>query len=53
LAEHFVEFDDPVVQVMLPMGVNLVVGLGDKRARAEASHATGARRYESITQEIS
>ena len=53
LAEHFVEFGDPVVQVMLPMGVNLVVGLGDKPQRARASHEAGARRYESITREIS
>ena len=52
LAEHFVEFDDPVVQVMLPMGVNLVVGLGDKPQRARASHQAAARRYESIAREI-
>jgi AcrR family transcriptional regulator len=52
LAEHFVEFADPVVQVMLPMGVNLLVGLGDKPQRARASHQAGARRYESIMREI-
>jgi AcrR family transcriptional regulator len=52
LAEHFVEFADPVVQVMLPMSVNLVVGLGDKPQRARASHQAGARRYESIMREI-
>ena len=52
LAEHFVEFDDPVVQVMLPMGVNLVVGLGDKPQRARASHQAAARRYESTAPEI-
>jgi len=49
LAEHFVEFDDPVAQVLQPMGVNLAVGLGDKRERAQASHEAGARLYESIT----
>jgi AcrR family transcriptional regulator len=49
LAEHFVEFDDPVGQVMLPMGVNLAVGLGDDRERAQASHEAGARLYDSIT----
>ncbi|MEV4239701.1 MULTISPECIES: WHG domain-containing protein [unclassified Nocardia] len=38
LAEHFADFSDPVVQVMLPMGVNLSVGLGDERERAHASH---------------
>src|SRR5213082_3136901 len=26
LAEHLVEFDDPVAQVLQPMGVNLAVG---------------------------
>lgn len=49
LAEHLVEFDDPVAQVLQPMGVNLAVGLGDKRERAQASHEAGARLYESIT----
>jgi hypothetical protein len=49
LAEHFVELDDPVTQVLQPMGVNLAVGLGDKRERAEASHEAGARLYDSIT----
>ncbi len=49
LAEHFVEFDDPVAQVLVPMGVNLAVGLGDKRERAEVSHEAAARLYDSIT----
>jgi AcrR family transcriptional regulator len=49
LAEHFVEFDDPVMQVLQPMGVNLAVGLGDTRERAQASHEAGARLYDSIT----
>lgn len=50
LAEHFVEFDDAVTQVLLPMGVNFSVGLGDERARAEASHEAGVRLYDSIFQ---
>ncbi|WP_369230586.1 TetR/AcrR family transcriptional regulator [Streptomyces sp. R21] len=50
LAEHFVEFDDAAVQVLLPLGVNFSVGLGDSRERAEASHQAGARLYESIVQ---
>ncbi|MDF3140609.1 MULTISPECIES: TetR/AcrR family transcriptional regulator [unclassified Streptomyces] len=50
LADHFGEFEDPVVQVMLPMGVNFSVGLGDERERAEASHEAGARLYDSIVQ---
>ncbi|MQB01728.1 MAG: hypothetical protein GEU78_15810 [Actinobacteria bacterium] len=51
LAEHFVEFDDPVAQVLVPMGVNLAVGMGDKRERAEASHEAAARLYDSITRD--
>src|SRR5213592_3443962 len=51
LAEHFVEFDDPVAQVLQPMGVNLAVGLGDERERAQASHEAGARSYDSITRQ--
>ncbi len=49
LAEALVECDDPARQVLLPMGVNLSVGLGDTRERAQASHETAARRYEAIT----
>jgi AcrR family transcriptional regulator len=48
LAEHFAEFDDPVAQVLVPMGVNLAVGLGDDRERAQASHEVGVRLYDSI-----
>lgn len=48
LAETFVDFDDPVRQVMLPMGVNLSVGFGDTRERAEASHKSAVRLYNSI-----
>ena len=51
LAEHFAEFDDPVAQVLQPMGVNLAVGLGDKRERAQASHEAGARLYDAITRQ--
>ena len=49
LADTFVEFSDPVRQVFLPMGVNLSVGLGDTRERAQASHEAAARLYDSIT----
>jgi AcrR family transcriptional regulator len=49
LAEHFVEFDDPVAQVLVPMGVNLAVGLGDERERAQASHEAAARLYDAVT----
>jgi AcrR family transcriptional regulator len=38
LGDHFAEFDDPVAQVMLPMGVTFCVGLGDEPERARASH---------------
>ncbi|TCJ23938.1 TetR/AcrR family transcriptional regulator [Nocardioides jejuensis] len=38
LANHFAEFDDPVRQVLVPMGVTFCVGLGADRASALASH---------------
>lgn len=38
LADHFVDFDDPVTQVLVPMGVTFTVGLGDDPERALASH---------------
>lgn len=50
LAEHFSEFDDAVMRVLLPMGVNFAVGLGDDRERAVASHEAGARLHDSIVQ---
>jgi AcrR family transcriptional regulator len=49
LADTFVGFGDPVRQVLLPLGVNLSVGLGDTRERALASHEAAARVYDSIT----
>jgi AcrR family transcriptional regulator len=48
LAEHFAEFDDPVQQVLLPMGVTFAVGLGDTRERAQASHEAAVRLCGSI-----
>ncbi|WP_406470485.1 TetR/AcrR family transcriptional regulator [Streptomyces sp. NBC_01615] len=48
LAEHFAEFEDAVAQVLLPMGVNFAVGLGDERKRAETSHETAVRLYDSL-----
>lgn len=47
LSETFIDCDDPARQLLLPMGVNLSVGLGDTRERATASHETAARHYES------
>jgi AcrR family transcriptional regulator len=38
LGDQVAEFDDPVGQVLLPMMVNIVVGLGDDRQAAVASH---------------
>jgi AcrR family transcriptional regulator len=49
LAETFIGFEDPVRQVLLPLGVNISVGLGDTRDRAEASHRAAARLYESLS----
>ncbi|WP_406281141.1 TetR/AcrR family transcriptional regulator [Nocardia sp. NBC_00881] len=48
LAEHFADFNDAVMQVMLPMGVNFSVGLGDERERAQVSHEAALRFYDSI-----
>jgi AcrR family transcriptional regulator len=45
LADHFTDFDDPVAQVMVPMGVTLTIGLGDKPDRARASHETALSRH--------
>lgn len=39
---------DAVVQVMLPMGVNFSVGLGDERERAQVSHEVALRLDNSI-----
>ncbi|MDX3452133.1 TetR/AcrR family transcriptional regulator [Streptomyces sp. ME02-8801-2C] len=50
LADHFLEFDDAVAQVLRTMGVNFAVGLGDERGRAEVSHEAGMRLYDSIVQ---
>jgi AcrR family transcriptional regulator len=49
LAETFLDCSNPVTQVLLPLGVNLSVGLGDTPERARSSHATAARLYDSIT----
>ena len=35
-ASTFSSFDDPVAQVLLAMGVNLAVGPGDNRGRAQS-----------------
>ncbi|NMO02736.1 WHG domain-containing protein [Gordonia sp. TBRC 11910] len=39
LAGHFVQHLDPVREVLTPMTVNILVGEGDSRASAQASHA--------------
>lgn len=38
LAGHLVQFGDCVRKILLPMGINMVVGLGDDPARARKSH---------------
>lgn len=38
LADHFTDFEDPVMQVLVPMGVTFMVGLGDDPKQARASH---------------
>lgn len=44
LASHFVEFDDPVRQVLVPMGVTFCVGLGADREAAVISHEAALAR---------
>jgi AcrR family transcriptional regulator len=51
LADHFVEFDEPLTQVLLPMGVTFCVGLGDAPERALASHEEAVRRYGPLMRE--
>ncbi len=38
LGDHFAQFPDPVRQVLQPMTVNVLVGLGDAAEASEASH---------------
>ena len=45
LADHFVEFDDPVRSVMMPAGVVFTVGLGGDPEHAQASHEAALRRH--------
>jgi AcrR family transcriptional regulator len=44
LADHFVQFADPVRQVLLPTTVNLLVGLGDNAGLCRASHTAAFAR---------
>ena len=44
LADHFTDFEDPVMQVLVPMGVTFMVGLGDDPQRARASHEAALSR---------
>ena len=46
LADHFVEFEDPVRAIMMPAGVVFTVGLGADLASAKASHEEALRRHE-------
>jgi AcrR family transcriptional regulator len=38
LGDHFAQFEDPVREVLQPMMVNLIVGLGDTGELCQASH---------------
>ncbi|MFE7721449.1 TetR/AcrR family transcriptional regulator [Nocardia rhizosphaerihabitans] len=44
LANHFDEFDDPIGQVLVPMGVTFCVGLGDDPKASTASHQIALNR---------
>ena len=41
LGGHVAQFDDPVGEVLQPLMVNILIGLGDDRQSADASHAAG------------
>jgi len=43
LAHHFENFDDPVKDVLEPMAVNLMVGLGDQPRKVRASLRVGGQ----------
>lgn len=43
LAHHFADFDDPVKEVLEPMAVDLLVGMGDRARRVRASLRAGSR----------
>ena len=49
LADHFVEFEDPVRAIMMPAGIVFTVGLGADLASAKASHEEALRRHEAAT----
>ena len=38
LGDHFAQFSDPVREILQPMMVNVVVGLGDTAELSDASH---------------
>ncbi|KAA1397825.1 TetR/AcrR family transcriptional regulator [Aeromicrobium ginsengisoli] len=49
LADHFVEFEDPVRAIMVPIGVVFTVGLGADLQSAQASHDAALRCHEAST----
>lgn len=52
LAGHFTSIDDPVTLILLPMGVHLLIGLGDERDRAVNSGATAIARWREIATNV-
>ncbi|WP_029111998.1 TetR/AcrR family transcriptional regulator [Mycobacterium sp. URHB0044] len=49
LGDHFVQFSDPVRQVLQPMMVNIFVGLGGEPNAANASHAAAIDAIQQVT----
>lgn len=47
VAGHFADFDDPVAEVFIPMGIKFVVAVGDDPTSAADSHRLGRRQWES------
>jgi len=49
LSDHFTQFEDPAASILLPLGIQLAVGLGDDPARAFASHERAARTHAALS----
>lgn len=53
LAGYLAQFDDCVRQVLIPLGLNMAVGLGDSREQATASIAAAAKSLNLSVSELS
>lgn len=53
LADHYAEFDDPVMEILCPLAVNFFVGLGDRRAAAQSSCDLGLQMFAGFRSAVS